>query len=50
MGINAEYMGEQLNLEENPLSPTTHNLLNNITNIRITMSVRQREEWEDLSI
>jgi len=41
---------EQLNLEENPLSPNTHNMLSAITNIRITMSLRQREEWEDLSI
>jgi len=41
---------EQVNLEENPLSPTSHNQLNDIQNIRITLSVRQTEEWEDLSI
>lgn len=41
---------EQLNLEENPLSPDSHNKLSNITSIRVTLSVRERAEWEDLSI
>jgi len=41
---------EQVNLEENPLNPHTHAQLTHIQNIRITLSVRQREEWEDLSI
>ncbi|XP_023324553.1 leucine-rich repeat-containing protein 20 [Eurytemora carolleeae] len=41
---------EQLNLEGNPLNPTTHQQLQDIQSIRITLSPRQREEWEDLSI
>jgi len=41
---------EQLNLEENPINSSTHDKLSALTNIRITLSVRQREEWEDLSI
>jgi len=41
---------EQLNLEDNPLNSASHDKLANITSIRITLSVRQRAEWEDLSI
>lgn len=41
---------EQLNLEDNPLSPATHQRLQEVESIRITLSPRQREEWEDLSI
>lgn len=41
---------EQLNLEENPLNPTTYTRLLEIQTLRITLSPRQREEWEDLSI
>jgi len=41
---------ESLGLEENPLSPASHENLNQIDSIRITVSPRQREEWEDLSI
>jgi len=41
---------EQLNLEENPLNPDTHIQLQDIQNIRIVVTPREREEWEDLSI
>jgi len=41
---------EQLNLEENPLNPDTHIQLQDIQNIRIVITPREREEWEDLSI
>jgi len=41
---------QQLNLEENPIDTSIHDRLQNITSIRITLSVRERAEWEDLSI
>jgi len=41
---------EVLNLEENPLTEETHQKINNIINIRIRVSARKTEEWEDLSI
>jgi len=48
--IEAKGSLEQLNLDENPLSATVHDKLATITSIRITLSVRERAEWEDLSI
>lgn len=41
---------ESLNLEENPLTAESHSKISNITNIRIRVTARQVEEWEDLSI
>ena len=41
---------ESVNLEENPLSRQTSEVLANINNIRITLTPREVEEWEDLSI
>eukprot|EP00088_Acartia_fossae_P031861 TRINITY_DN3265_c0_g1_i2.p1 TRINITY_DN3265_c0_g1~~TRINITY_DN3265_c0_g1_i2.p1 ORF type:complete len:245 (-),score=80.58 TRINITY_DN3265_c0_g1_i2:69-803(-) len=41
---------EAVNLEENPLTPDTHQKINNVVNIRIRVTARQTEEWEDLSI
>jgi len=41
---------EAVNLEENPLTSEIHQRLNDIVNIRIRVSARQTEEWEDLSI
>jgi Leucine-rich repeat (LRR) protein len=41
---------EELNLEGNPLNPTVHTSLQDIQSIRITLSPRNKEEWEDLSI
>jgi hypothetical protein len=41
---------EVLNLEENPLTQETHQKIHNIINIRIRVSARKTEEWEDLSI
>lgn len=41
---------ENLNLEENPLTEHTHQRINNIINIRIRVTARKTEEWEDLSI
>jgi len=41
---------ESVNLEENPLTSEIHQRLNDIVNIRIRVSARKLEEWEDLSI
>lgn len=47
--INSECL-ETLNLEENPLSRECQDNLSKITSIRISMTPREMEEWEDLSI
>merc|ERR1739837_16384 len=41
---------ETLNLEENPLSRDCQDNLGTINSIRISITPREREEWEDLSI
>ena len=41
---------ENLNLEENPLNRDCQEHLANVDSIRITMTPRELEEWEDLSI
>jgi len=41
---------EDLNLEDNPLSRDCQDNLSTITNVRILMTPREMEEWEDLSI
>lgn len=41
---------ENLNLEDNPLSRNCQDNLSTITNVRILMTPREMEEWEDLSI
>ena len=41
---------EYLNVEENPLSPSCREKLQRIDRVRIIMSERKLEEWEDLSI
>merc|ERR1712241_785916 len=41
---------EYVNIEENPLSPSCRERLQRIDRIRIIMSERKLEEWEDLSI
>ena len=41
---------ELLNLEENPLSPSCRDKLQRIDRVRIIMTERKLEEWEDLSI
>ena len=41
---------ETVNLEENPLSRECSDSLTNINNIRVTITPRELEEWEDLSI
>jgi len=41
---------ENLNLEENPLTRDCQENLNSITSVRINVTPREIEEWEDLSI
>ena len=41
---------EYLNLEENPLTRETQEALENIQSIRIVVTPKELEEWEDLSI
>jgi hypothetical protein len=41
---------ETLNLEDNPLNRDCQEALANVDSIRITMTPRELEEWEDLSI
>ena len=48
--LNKESNVETLNLEENPLNRDCQESLANIDTIRITMTPRELEEWENLSI
>lgn len=41
---------ESLNLEENPVSSESYDKLSEITSVTITLTTRQLEEWEDLSV
>merc|ERR1712077_84282 len=41
---------ENLNLEENPLSRDCQDRLSSVTSLRISVTARDMEEWEDLSI
>ena len=41
---------ETVNLEDNPLNRDCQEALANIESVRITMTPRDLEEWEDLSI
>ena len=41
---------EDLDLEENPLSRDCQDRLSSVTNLRVLVTHREIEEWEDLSI
>merc|ERR1712079_642180 len=41
---------EVVNLENNPLSPACHDRLHRVSRVRIIVSDKKLEEWEDLSI
>ena len=41
---------ESVNLEENPLTRDASVALSNITSVRVIITPRDLEEWEDLSI
>merc|ERR1712154_259433 len=41
---------ETLNLEGNPLSKASYDELSRVTTVRVLLSPREQEDWEDLSI
>lgn len=41
---------ETVNLKNNPLTPRTHEQLSQISKIHVTISPREKEDWEDLTI
>jgi hypothetical protein len=41
---------ELVNLEENPLDQPTHTRLSRLEGLRIVLTDRRMEDWEDLSI
>ena len=41
---------ETLNLEENPVNKASYEELGALTKVRVLLSPRSTEEWEDLSI
>jgi len=41
---------ETLNLEGNPLSKASYEELSKVTTVRVLLSPREQEDWEDLSI
>ena len=43
-------MLEHLDLEGNPLKKDVHDQLSRVTSVRVILSPREQEEWEDLSI
>ncbi|KAK9498989.1 hypothetical protein O3M35_003514 [Rhynocoris fuscipes] len=40
----------EVDLQNNPIPPNTIAALNNLTTIRVTLTLREPEEWEDLNI
>jgi len=41
---------EKVDLSTNPLTARCHDRLSGITKIQITLSQREKEDWEDLTI
>lgn len=41
---------EDFDITENPLTPKSYNGLNAVTNLRIKLTPRELEEWEDLDV
>ena len=41
---------EEVDLRANPLLPACHEMLSDTTHVRIKLTERTREEWEDLDI
>lgn len=41
---------EEFDITENPLSPKSHDGLSAVTNLRIKLTPRELEEWEDLNV
>lgn len=41
---------QEVDLQDNPLSSSCHSALQKVTSLRISVSVRQLEDWEDLNV
>lgn len=41
---------ETVDITNNPLAPRTYEQLSTIKNIQITLTPREKEDWEDLTI
>uniref|UniRef100_A0A2P2HWB6 Leucine-rich repeat-containing protein 20-like n=1 Tax=Hirondellea gigas TaxID=1518452 RepID=A0A2P2HWB6_9CRUS len=41
---------KEVDLRDNPLMPSCHETLSKVTTVTVTLSPREREEWEDLEI
>ncbi|KAG8322902.1 leucine-rich repeat-containing protein 20 isoform X2 [Homalodisca vitripennis] len=41
---------EEVDLQDNPLSGSNHSALEKVTSLRILLSPRQLEDWEDLTV
>lgn len=41
---------EYIDLQANPLTPRMYDLLSTLTRIRVELTPRQVEEWEDLTV
>ena len=41
---------KEVDLRSNPLVPQCHEMLSKVTSVAVTLSPREREEWEDLAI
>lgn len=41
---------EELDVRENPLTIKSHDGLSKITGVRVTLTPRELEEWEDLDV
>lgn len=41
---------ETVDLKNNPLPPKIHEQLSQISKIQVTISAREKEDWEDLTI
>ena len=41
---------EHLDIQENPLTAKSHSLLSQIDKVKISLSPRETEEWEDLTV
>nr|CAI5833081.1 unnamed protein product [Callosobruchus analis] len=50
LNASNNHIVETVDLTNNPLAPRIHDQLSKITNIRILLTPREKEDWEDLTI
>jgi len=41
---------EEMDLQDNPLTPRCHDNLSGLTMLKIKLTPREKEDWEDLTI